>query len=207
MATPLKKKSDAAAMTVPAWHPNLRIAEGLPDTKVVRTAFFVNGAAMLLAIVLTLLFGVQEWKLHEVNKQIEDWQRQIDRDSKQSNEAKALYEDFKLEEAKTDEVVGFVASKPKLSFIILRLGLITPKKIAFDSLDFRENGFNIRATIKGAPDPATSDASAYLKQLRIDKVLGPMLHEVDLLTLVKNQTSGRMVMEIFCAYKKGAKKP
>jgi hypothetical protein len=208
MALPLKKKSDAAAVTVPPWHPNLRIVETLPDTKVVRTAFFVNGAAMLLAFVLVLLLGVQEWKLHEVNKQIDDWQRQIDRDTKQSDEAKAVYADFQTEEAKTDEVADFVASRPKLSNIILRLGLITPKKIAFDSLDFRDNGFNIRATIKGAPDPATSDASAYLKQLRVDKVLGPMLHEVDLLTLVKNQMSGRMVMEIFCMYKKGGvKKP
>jgi len=64
MALPLKKKSDAAAVTVPPWHPNLRIVETLPDTKVVRTAFFVNGAAMLLALVLVLLLGVQEWKLH-----------------------------------------------------------------------------------------------------------------------------------------------
>jgi hypothetical protein len=207
MALALKKKSDAATVTVPAWHPNLRIVENLPDTKVVRTAFFVNGAAMLLAISLTLYLGVQEWKLHEVNKQIDEWQRQIDRDTKQSDGAKALYADFQSEEGKTQEVVDFVASKPKLSSIILRLGLITPKKIAFDGLDFRDNGFNIRATIKGAPDPATSDASAYLKQLRVDKVLGPMFHEVDLLTLVKNQASGRMVMEIFCMYKKGAKKP
>jgi hypothetical protein len=206
MALSLKKKSDAAALVVPAWHPNLRIASSLPDTKVVRTAFFVNGAAMLVAIVLILYFGVQEWKLHEVNKQIADWQHQIDRDTKQSNEAVALYGDFKLEEAKTAEVTDFMGSKPKLSNIILRLGAITPVRIAFDSLDFKETGFNIRATIKGAPDPATAYASSYLKQLRTDKVLGPMFHEVDLLTLNKNPTSGRMVMEIYCAYKKGAKK-
>jgi hypothetical protein len=206
MALSLKKKSDASALVVPAWHPNLRIAASLPDTKVVRTAFFVNGAAMLVTIVLILYFGVQEWKLHEVNKQINDWQRQIDRDTKQSVDAVTLYGDFKLEEAKTAEVSDFMASKPKLSNIILRLGTITPARIAFDSLDFKETGFNIRATIKGAPDPATAYASAYLKQLRTDKVLGPMLHEVDLLTLNKNPTSGRMVMEIYCAYKKGAKK-
>jgi len=205
MALALKKKSDASVIVVPPWHPNLRIVENLPDTKVVRTAFFVNGAFMLVVILLTLYLGVQEWKLHEVNKQIADWQSQIDADSKQSDEDVALYTDFTLEEAKVDEVIEFVGSKPKLSSIILRLGAITPKKIAFDSLDFKDGGFNIRATIKGAPDPATSDASAYLKQLRTDRVLGPMFHEVDLLTLVKNPTSGRMVMEIFCAYKKEKK--
>src|SRR5271154_6032159 len=137
MALTRTKKSNAAAIVVPAWHPNIRIVENLPDTKVVRTAFFVNGAAMLVAIALALYLGIQEWKLHEVNKQIADWQRQIDRDKKQSEDAVKLYQDFKLEEAKTAEVVDFMDSKPVLSEIILRLGAITPKKIAMDMLDFK----------------------------------------------------------------------
>jgi hypothetical protein len=58
MAPPQTKKSDAA-LVVPAWHPNLRIVEQLPDTKVVRTAFFVNGAAMLVAIALALYLGTR----------------------------------------------------------------------------------------------------------------------------------------------------
>lgn len=206
MALPLKKKGDAAVVVVPAWHPNIRIAENLPDTKVVRTAFFVNGAAMLVAIALALYLGIQEWKLHEVNKQIADWQRQIDRDKKQSVDAVKLYQDFKLEEAKTAEVVEFLGSKPVLSDIILRLGAITPKKIAFDSLDFRDTGVMIRATVKGAPDRASGDASAYEKQLRADKVLGPMFEQVNLLTMRKNTATNRLVIEIFCDYKKGAKK-
>jgi hypothetical protein len=206
MALPLKKKTDAAVVTVPAWHPNIRIAENLPDTKVVRTAFFVNGAAMLVAIALALYLGIQEWKLHEVNKQVADWQRQIDRDKKQSEDAVKLYQDFKLEEAKTAEVVDFVQSKPVLSDIILRLGVMTPKKIALDSLDFRDTGVSIRATVKGAPDRASGDASAYEKQLRADKVLGPMFEDVNLLTMRKNNATNRLVIEIFCEYKKGAKK-
>jgi hypothetical protein len=193
-------------VVVPPWHPNIRIAENLPDTKVVRTAFFVNGAAMLVAISLALYLGIQEWKLHEVNKQIADWQRQIDKDKKESEAAVALYEDFKLEEAKTNEVVTFIASEPVVSAIILRLGAITPKKIALDGLEFKEAGFNIRATVKGAPERASTDVSAYEKQLRIDKVLGPMLNAVNLLTDRRNPNSGRLVIEIFCEYKKGTVK-
>jgi hypothetical protein len=206
MALTLTKKSSAAVVVVPPWHPNIRIAENLPDTKVVRTAFFVNGAAMLVAISLALYLGIQEWKLHEVNKQIADWQRQIDKDKKESEAAVALYEDFKLEEAKTNEVVTFIASEPVVSAIILRLGAITPKKIALDGLEFKEAGFNIRATVKGAPERASTDVSAYEKQLRIDKVLGPMLNAVNLLTDRRNPNSGRLVIEIFCEYKKGTVK-
>jgi hypothetical protein len=206
MALTLTKKSSAAVVLVPPWHPNIRIAENLPDTKVVRTAFFVNGAAMLVAISLALYLGIQEWKLHEVNKQIADWQRQIDKDKKESAAKVALYQDFKAEEAKTNEVADFIASEPVVSAIILRLGAITPKKIAFDGLEFKGSGFNIRATIKGAPDRASTDVAAYEKQLRVDKVLGPMLDQVNLLTDRRNATTGRLVIEIFCEYKKGTVK-
>jgi len=203
MAPTLTKKSDSAALTAPAWHPNLRIVENLPDTKVVRTAFFVNGAALVVVIALLLVLGHQEWSLHEVHKQIADLQRDIDRDKRESAAAVKLYGDFKTEEAKTVEVADFVASKPIISAIVLRLGVMTPKKIALDNIDFRDTGFTIRATVKGAPDRASGDASAYEKQLRADKVLGPMFSEVDLLTMRRSTSSGRLVIEILCAYKKG----
>ena len=206
MAPPPTKKSDASVIVVPAWHPNLRIAENLPDTKVVRTAFFVNGAAMLVAIALLLYLGHQEWSLHEVHKQIADLQRDIDRDKKESGAAVKLYGDFKIEEAKVLEVSDFVSSGPIFSQIILRLGEITPKKIAFNALDFRDTGFTIKAVVKGAPDRASLDASAYEKQLRADKVLGPMFEDVNLLTMRRNADTGRLVIEILCEFKKTAKK-
>jgi len=192
---------------VPAWHPNLRIVENLPDTKVVRTAFFINGAAILVAIALALYLGHQEWSLHEVHKQISDLQRQIDNDKKESAAAVALYGDFKAEEAKTLEVTDFVGSKPILSEIVLRLGQVTPKKIAFDGLEFKSNGLSIRATVKGAPDRASGDASSYEKLLRTDKFLGTIFSDVNLVTMKRNLTSGRLQIEIYCEYaKKGAKK-
>jgi hypothetical protein len=202
MAATETKKSEVTAPEVPAWHPNLRIVEKLPDTKVVRTAFFVNGATMLLAIALLLYLGHQEWSLHEVNKQIADLQKQIDKDKKASAAAVKLYGDFKLEEAKVLEVANFVESKPILSEIILRLAQTCPKKIAFDALDFRSTGLTIKATVKGAPDKASGDASAYEKLLRADKVLGPMFSDVNLLTMKRSAINGRLVIEIECDYKK-----
>jgi len=206
MAPPQTKKSEAAALAAPPWHPNLRIVENLPDTKVVRTAFFVNGAGIVLATVLLLIFGHHEWSLHEVHKQIADLERDIDKNKFESAKAVKLFGNFKAEEGKMTEVSDFVSSKPIVSEIILRLGQITPKRIAFDSLSLADTGISIKATVKGAPDRAATDASAYEKQLRTDKVLGPIFKDVNLLTMRRNATSGRLVIEIFCAYKKGAKK-
>lgn len=205
MAPSLSKKSDASAAS-PAWHPNLRIVEQLPDTKVVRTAFFINGIAAVVAVILALALGRQEWALHGVMKEISEWQNTIDQDKKQSRDFVSLYGDFKAEEAKTTEVSDYVSSKAVISDIILRLAVMTPKKIAFDALDFKDTGVSIKATVKGAPDRASGDASAYEKQLRTDKVLGPMFSDVNLLAMRKNAVTNRLVIEIFCAYKKGPKK-
>src|SRR5436190_18697470 len=95
----LKKKSDAAAAPlVPSWHPSFRNYEKLPDIKVVRTAFFVNGAALFLAVALAIYFGFQQWQLHVLRVQIADSQAQIDRDKPKSDKAKALFVKFSAEE-------------------------------------------------------------------------------------------------------------
>ncbi len=205
MAAPTTKKSDAVVV-VPAWHPNLRNVEQLPDTKVVRTAFFVNGAAMLVAITVALYFGYGEWKLYEVNKQIATWQRDIDRDKTESEQAVALYSKFKVEESKVQEIGDFVTSKPIISGIVMRLAQVTSKRIAFDSMDFKDTGITLRATVKGAPDRASGDVSAYERQLRTDKVLGPMFKSVTLFNPKRDPLTNRLVIEIFCEFKKAPKK-
>jgi hypothetical protein len=91
----LKKKSEAATVPqVPAWHPNFRSYEKLPDIKPVRTAFFVNGAAVSITLALGIYCGMQEWQLHGLSMQKEDLQRQIVRDKSNSDRAVALYKKF-----------------------------------------------------------------------------------------------------------------
>jgi len=205
MAAQTTKKSDAV-VAAPAWHPNLRNVELLPDTKVVRTAFFINGAAMLVAITVALYFGYGEWKLYEVDKQIATWQRDIDRDKTESEQSVALYGKFQMQQSKVQEIEDFVASKPVISGIILRLAQVTSKRIAFDSMDFKDTGITLRATVKGAPDRASGDVSAYERQLRTDKVLGPMFKSVTLYNPKRDPQTNRLVIEIFCEFKKSPKK-
>jgi len=171
MALPfLKKKSEAAAVPlVPAWHPNFRNYEKLPDIKVVRTAFFVNAAAITITLALLTYFGFQEWQLHTLKIQIADWQRQIDRDKSGSDKALALYKKFQAQESKFQEVDAFLKSKPHVSELIIRLGQTLPPNIAIDSFDLRETGLALRLTVRGTPDAAAGYANAYLGQLRADK--------------------------------------
>lgn len=204
----LKKKSDAAAAPlVPAWHPNFRNYEKLPDIKVVRTAFFVNGAAVSVALALLIYFGMQEWQIHGLKVQVAEAQGQIDQNKPGSDKSVALFKKFQSEEARIIEVDNFVKSKQVVSDLILHLGQTLPANIAFDGLDLRDTGLVLRLTVRGTSDAALGYATAYLEQLRADKKLS-VFEEFSITTSTRNPTSGRLAVELFFKLRvAAAKKP
>jgi hypothetical protein len=207
MLSLLKKKSDAAAANqTPAWHPNFRNFERLPDTKVVRTTFFVNGTAIVLVIALLGYAGKQEFDLHGINAQIADFEAQIVRDKPASNQAVALFTKFQAEQKQLAEVEAFLKARPIVSDLLIRIGQTLPKNLALDFFDFRENTLILRGTVRGAPDMASGYASEYVEMLRADKVLALTFDEVALKNLNRIPTTGRLAVEIELKLKGAAKK-
>ncbi len=208
----LKKKPEAsAASEMPPWHPNLRNFARLPDTKVVRTAFFINGASVFIALGLLLWFSYQEYELHNLDRQIADWDRQISRDKKDSDQFIALYSKFVGEQSKVNEVDAFLRSRPAVSRLLLRLGETLPKDIALDAYEQQMSGVTIRGTVRGSPDEASGYASAYLDQLRADKVLAEIFDEFSFSGpgVSRNPANGRLSLQLFLHFKnapKGAKR-
>ena len=208
MLSLLKRKSDAdSAPAQPAWHPNFRNYEKLPDIKVVRTAFFVNAVAILVTLSLLTYLGFREYNVRILTKQIAELQAQIDRDKKGSDQAIALFKKFQAEEAKTLEVNNFVTSKPVVSVLLLRLAQTLPKNIAIDNLDLRDAGLTMRLSVRGDPAAASGSAAAYLEQLRADKELSQFSSVDFTSTPTPNPATGRMAVEFFFKAKAaGAKK-
>ena len=93
----LTKKSDEP-VAAPLWHTNFRNFERLPDTKVVRTTFFVNTAAGAVAIALLMWLGYGEYRLHNLSEQIAASQREIDANAKRNTEALRLTKIFSDED-------------------------------------------------------------------------------------------------------------
>lgn len=207
----LKKKPEAeAASEMPPWHPNMRNFARLPDTKVVRTAFFINGASVFIALGLLLWFAYQEYELHNLDRQIADWDRQISRDKKDSDQFIALYTKFQGEQARINEVDAFMKSRPATSQLLMRLGATLPADIALDSFEESLLGVVLRGTVRGTPDEASGYASAYLDQLRSDKVLTTFFEDVSFSGpgVSRNSANGRLSLQLFLRFKtaKGGKK-
>ena len=205
MLSRLNKKSEVTAPQVPAWHPDFRNFERLPDIKVVRTAFSINGIAIVIALVMLCWLGYQEYQLHDLNRQISDWQRQIDRDRTASIQAVAQYKKFQAEELRGQEVENFIKSKPVFSEILLHLAETLPANVALDGLEFRDALFTLRGTVRGSPEMAAGYASTYLQQLKTDPVFMAKFGDIILAGLNPNPQSGRLQLEITLRLKEGKK--
>lgn len=186
---------------MPAWHPNFRNFERLPDTKVVRTAFFVNGLAITVAAVLLGWFAYQEYELLELRGQITEWQEQIDRDRRTSDQAIVEFKKFQAEAAKVAELETFLAARPLISDLLVQLGQTLPNNIAIDSFDLRGTGLRLIASVRGAPEMASGHASTYLAQLRANAELGRWFDDIALLDINRNPQTGRLTVEYFLKQK------
>jgi hypothetical protein len=174
----LKKSDRSPGLLVPPWHPNFRNFERLPDVKVVRTSFFVNGVAVAVTLALLACFGLQEYKLHEIRLQADDWQHQIEANQKASAQAVQLYQKFQAEEKKSTEAGAFVKADFVLSNFIIELAQTLPKNIGLDYIEIFNGGVTLRGTVRGSPDEAFSAASAYIDQLRANPHIGPNFENI-----------------------------
>lgn len=208
MLSLLKKKSEVdAAPAQPAWHPNFRNYEKLPDVKVVRTAFFINGVSVFLAVALIVYTGFREWQIRVIGSQVADIQEQIGRNKEASDQAIALYKKFQADEARAGEVETFQRSKPVVSALLLRLAQTLPKDIALDTFELREIGLTLRMSVRGDAAAASGHATAYLEQLRTDKELSLFDQFTFTSTPTRNPATGRMAVEFLLRLKPAAPAP
>ncbi len=191
-----KKTGDAPGVKVPAWHLDFRNSDRLPDVKPIRTAFFVNGFAILVAAAVALNFAYQEFQLQQVRGEIADWRNRIDADRQPSAAAVAQFRAFQQEEKKVKEAATFLERKLSLSHFLLRLGEILPENIIIDALDWRGAVITLRGTVKGSPDEASGHASTFLRLLNEDEVFGPIFNDAALTSLIRNPTTGLLSLEI-----------
>ncbi len=196
----LTKKSDAEPVTAPLWHTNFRNFDRLPDTKVVRTTFFINTAAIAVTICLILWLGYREYTNYNLGEQKAEAQRQIDSNKRQDAEALKLSKLFLNEENKLNEVVAFIKVPITPAEFIDLLGQSLPKDISIDSAethmtDPKNSVFQIRGRVAGSPDQASGIASSYVDTLRADSRLSKVFDPITLNRLDRS-SGGYMLFDI-----------
>jgi Tfp pilus assembly protein PilN len=207
MRFPWQRSEQSLVGLVPAWHPNFRNHEQLPDTKVVRTFFFVNVTAVTVAGCFALLFGYQEYRINNLKHQVAFWQAHNASNRKGAEEAITLSKKFADEERKIHELAAFLKPRMVLSDFLLHLGSTLPPDVVIDSVDVRGDSVDLRGTAAGSPEEASDRTTAYVEQLRQDKYLAGIFESKDVRQDVRrDQSSGHLTFDLSLRFKGEAKK-
>ncbi len=197
------------AQVTPAWHPNFRNVARLPDTKTVRTSFFINIGAVTVTLVLAIYAVNGELTLRGLASETQELQRQIDRDEGPSKQAVALFQKYQAEEIKLRELQEFAGSPDKrfvLSNFLLHLSERLPRKIALTHVEYRPTALTLRGLARGAPDEAAGEADTYIRQLRDDPDFGPLFEDVSANNQGIDPATGWFAFDLTLKFKETAPK-
>ena len=207
-----KKPRDkkAAAPAAPAWHPNFRNFDRLPDTKTVRTSFFINVGAVGLVLVLLGWTISGELRLHSLRSETDEQVTKIEKNKLGSEKAVALYGKFQEEEKKLRELEQFAqggvgGGKLVLSHLLLRLGERLPPKIALSGMEANPAGVILRGSVRGTLVEAAEDVGDYRKQLKDDPEVGPIFESIQVNNQSPDSATGRLAFEIRLKFKEPPK--
>lgn len=188
------------------WHPNFRDSTILPDTKVVRTAFFAKALAVLVTAAVIGKVGMQEYRLADLQNQIAAVEGQIEANKKPNAQAVALYKKFQDEEKKINDVSGFIAgNKITLSDFYYKLSMTLPPRIALKGIDYTENGVTLKGYASGTREQAPGTVSAYEKQLRENPDIGKKFEDISVTNMLPDVQNGRLSFEIYLSFTKAKK--
>jgi len=192
----MKRIKKEAVTTQSYWHPNFRIADSLPDLKVVRTDFFINAISLSLAAVAVFFLAIREYKAFNLKGEIAAWEEKIESSRAENLGFLKLNADFKKEMVRIEEVRDFVFTDLPVTEFLQDLGPTIPEGLDLDSMAFGRERIVIRGTILGNSETASIALSNYLDVLRENPGIGPRFEDISLTSLVRDARSAALSFEI-----------
>ena len=192
----MKRIKKDAIVSQANWHPNFRIAEALPDLKVVRTDFFINAICLSLAAVAVFFLAIREYKAFSLKSEIAAWEEKIEVSRAENLAYLKLSKAFKDEQVKFEEVRDFIATDLPVTEFLEKLSPTIPEGLDLESMAFGEERVVIRGTILGNSETASITLSNYLDSLRSTPGIGPKFADISLTSLVRDARSEVLNFEI-----------
>lgn len=174
-------------MLHPYWRPNFRISATLPDIKVVRTGFLVNGVAIAFAVIALFMVLQKEYRANALEKSVDSLQAQVDNSAAQNKTNLALNARFLTAGKYVEELHRFHESPFQMDALMVNLSNSVPEGLIFNTLKLDEVPITVakkqelgfRITISGTVDELTI-LDAYKGKLLAAEFLNPDGYKVDI---------------------------
>ncbi len=134
MAPKKKKKAD-----FPAWHPDFRISEDLPDIKAVRTDFLINIGAATLALVLLVWLAYREATIGGLTDQVDSLEEVRQSLEAENRRVVGLNARFMKKKRIADDIGKFYSAPFDVPKFFADIARIRPAEIAFTEIAYRED--------------------------------------------------------------------
>jgi hypothetical protein len=128
-----KKKKD-----FPAWHPDFRVTDDLPDIKAVRTDFLINIGSVGLALALLVYILYREANLYSLSNELATLQAEQARLTPENNEAVALNTRFLKQKHVFDDLSKFYDAPVDVPRFLTDIAAIRPADISFEEIAYQE---------------------------------------------------------------------
>lgn len=118
----------------PNWRPNFRIAEALPDIKVIRTDFLVNFIAIALAVIILGVVVFKEIRGYTQRRERNDLIKFIEQKSAANQKALQQSAEFLRLSKNIEELYQFIYTPATPSELLMILAELRPEKIVLSHL-------------------------------------------------------------------------
>ena len=187
----------------PAWHPNFRNVDTLPDIKAIRTDFVINWGVVLVAVALLMFFLKNEFSALAIGRNIKEFETKISENDTDNNNNLKLSGEFGILSKEITEVEAFMNVPIKPSAFLLNFTEIKPEEMLLHSINYDSQNINlgsrktapgkslnIRGSISGSPAEVTQLVTEFVETLKKLEMIEESLHKVELQSLVRDESLG-----------------
>ncbi len=187
----------------PGWHPNFRNSEALPDIKVIRTDFLVNGLAVAISVGLLFIVAHNEFDGRSLSREITDLNSKISAKAALNENNLKLSAEFDTLSNQYTELNNFLSVPVAPSRLMMAISETLPREILLQTINYTDQpvvvesknvmskAINFRGSVSGSLEhPATQIVTDYIKTIEKLEILKDRLNKIELVSLVRNPQLG-----------------
>jgi len=123
----------------PAWHPDFRISEDLPDIKAVRTDFLINIGAVTFAALLIFWLFYRELSIAGLTSELDQLVEVREQLEPDNRKAVGLNARFMKKKQLSDDIDRFYSAPFDVPRFFADIARIRPADILFEEISYRED--------------------------------------------------------------------
>ena len=191
----MSKNRDPLALS-PHWHVDCRLADELPDDRVVSSRFLVNLPFGAVTLMLLVFFGLKlstDLTLRFENANAD--RRMADSRVEVAN-IKLMQLDYIGAAAKIEMAHNLIRNRLFVYHFTTELGHTRPEQMTINSIESTDSSVVVRGTLGESSERATLLISKYVEQLSKDPEIGPRFKEINVTSFERNRATDQQNFEL-----------